>query len=332
MLQLQDGKVNVQKEQKQEFKNDKKAPTTMINDLSEADMEYLISKYPEHFIEKGLSLSRRQMTLGENRIDLLFKDARGAYLIVEIQKGLLDRKHLYRMLDYHDDLKIKYPNDRVELMIIANEIRGERKEKLKNHDIEFREIRMSEFIKFAETHDELGNLQSTKGRSVNQDMNTDNQPNDWAKAIKKSGTQTGLTDTKRMQLELWNQFKEYAIKKGAKINLSKAYHQNFYGIYFGVPRTRIELTVNTQANLLGCEIYIPNSKELYHSYHNQKDEIQKELGVELQWKPMPKNKASRIMITRKGYIDNRESWDEYLEWFLDQVLKFQKVFPKYVKK
>ncbi len=114
--------------------------------LSEKDMEDAICKNPEKYLgEPGLKLIARQYRIGSYIFDLLFEDRHGAKVIVEIQKGTLDRNHTYKILDYYDEYKEKNPNSFIELMIIANKIPYERRKRLDSKGISWKEIPESEF-------------------------------------------------------------------------------------------------------------------------------------------------------------------------------------------
>ena len=111
------------------------------NYFSEQDMEDLIAADPDKYIgEKGLILKARQYSIGSYRFDLLFKDRHGSKLLVELQKGTLDRNHTYKILDYYDEYKQKKPSEFVELMVIANRIPVERRNRLYSMGISFKEI------------------------------------------------------------------------------------------------------------------------------------------------------------------------------------------------
>ena len=113
--------------------------------LTEKGMEDAIAKNPEKYIEKGLKLLSRQYRIGQYIFDLLFEDRHGSKLIVELQKGTLDRNHTYKIMDYYDEYKDKNPNEFVELMIIANKIPRERRNRLSSYGISFKEIPETEF-------------------------------------------------------------------------------------------------------------------------------------------------------------------------------------------
>jgi hypothetical protein len=115
--------------------------------VSEKLMEDAISSDPGKYLkEKGLRLVARQYSIGSYFFDLLFEDRHGAKLIVELQKGTLDRTHTYKILDYYDEYKDNNPNSFIELMVIANRIPHERRRRLESHGISWMEIPESEFI------------------------------------------------------------------------------------------------------------------------------------------------------------------------------------------
>jgi predicted transport protein len=115
--------------------------------ILEKDMEDLIIENPQKYLdEPGLQLISRQYSIGNYRFDLLFEDRHGGKLIVEIQRGTLDRNHTYKILDYYDEYKSKNPCDFVELMLVANKIKRERRSRLKSHGISFKEIPEAIFL------------------------------------------------------------------------------------------------------------------------------------------------------------------------------------------
>ena len=115
--------------------------------LLEKDMEDLIIADPQKYLEEAeLHLISRQYSIGKYRFDLLFEDRHEGKLIVEIQRGTLDRNHTYKILDYFDEFKKNYQNDFIDLVIIANKIPRERRERLHSYGITFFEIPESVFL------------------------------------------------------------------------------------------------------------------------------------------------------------------------------------------
>ncbi len=115
--------------------------------LSEREMEDLVLEHSDELLEPGLELIQRQFAIGAYRFDLLFRDRRGAHMIVELQVGKLDRSHTYKILDYYEEYKFQHPDEYVELMVVATEIPVERKRRLTDHGIEHKEISLAEFLR-----------------------------------------------------------------------------------------------------------------------------------------------------------------------------------------
>jgi hypothetical protein len=115
--------------------------------LSEKDMEDQIADNPEKFLEeRSLRLLARQYSIGSYRFDLLFEDRHGGKLIVEIQKGTLDRDHTYKILDYYDEYRLANPRDHIDVLVVANQIPVERKRRLQDRGIAFVEIPVERFL------------------------------------------------------------------------------------------------------------------------------------------------------------------------------------------
>jgi len=110
-------------------------------------MEEAIISDPRKYIdEKGLKFIARQYHIGKYIFDLLFEDRHGGKLLVELQDGTLDRNHTYKILDYYYEYKGAHPEEFIDLMVIANIIPPERKKRLTDLGIAFKEIQRSDFI------------------------------------------------------------------------------------------------------------------------------------------------------------------------------------------
>ena len=142
----------------------------------------------------------------------------------------------------------------------------------------------------------------------------------------------GMIYIQDIQLEFWKGFKKYAESKSDSLRLTHEPHpQNWYNIGLGRPKAHISLTINVKSNLLRCEIYIPDSKELYNELFKQKDEIEADLNEKLEWMELPSKKASNIRISRPDNINEPYEREEQFEWFKTKAELFQKVFSKYIR-
>lgn len=82
---------------------------------------------------------------------------------------------------------------------------------------------------------------------------------------------------------------------------------------------------------IACEVYIPDSKQLFLDLSENKDAIENELSEELDWNELPDKKASRIKLVSKGDIFEQEQWLNYHSWMLEKVIDFQDVFSRHIK-
>lgn len=108
-------------------------------------------------IEKGLKLIKRDISAGREKIDFLFKDRFGRYLIVKL-KGNVDSKFISNFAIAVGNLsKLKnLKRDKIRIMIISNEINEDAKklcwimgiEYLSPNEILRKEIEFGESVKY----------------------------------------------------------------------------------------------------------------------------------------------------------------------------------------
>ena len=163
-------------------------------------------------------------------------------------------------------------------------------------------------------------------------FNIISEPNDWGKTLKKSEDGDAYSDLKLQQKEFWEQLKEYASHSKTRLNFGRtAKPQHWFNLAMGTSRCHIALTQNSQKQYVGCEIYIRNDKDLYNNFYTNKDNIEKDLGYEVEWMELPDATASRVIVTHKGDPRNKSKWEEYNMWLLKTAGEFASVFTKYIK-
>ena len=50
--------------------------------------------------------------------------------------------------------------------------------------------------------------------------------------------------------------------------------------------------------------------------------------MELDWREMPDNKVSRIIIFKEANLDNKADWKNQFKWFMEVCTKFKKIFKQ----
>jgi len=266
-----------------------------------------------------LQVIQTEASVGKFNVDILAEEENtGRKVVIENQLETTDHSHLGQIITYASGYDAEI------IIWIVKDVRDEHK-----HAIDWLNEHTDEKINFFVIKMELWQIGNSPFAPKFQIIS---KPNDWAKAIKKSAGQSALTDTKLLQLDFWNKFKEYAQSNNSKLRLRKAQPHNWYDISFGSSEAYISLTINSLSNQIACEVYIPDSKDLFYELEKQRDKIEQELGMKLDWMALEDKKASRIKISSKADINDSEKWNEYFDWLEDTASKFKKVFSKNVNR
>ena len=155
-------------------------------------------------------------------------------------------------------------------------------------------------------------------------------PNNWTKTVKKSADNK-KTSTDMLKYNYWTQVKETIDNKYTQFNSRKPSSYNFYDISIGTPLALISLTVNVRDSEVKAQLWINENKELFDYLYEFKDDIESEMGVDLDWIKSESKKSSQIRIIRKINISDESKWDESIKWQLDMASKFYDSFADRIK-
>ena len=152
------------------------------------------------------------------------------------------------------------------------------------------------------------------------------RPNDWGKQMKSI---TNLNDREQLLLSFWSNFNDYMSKNSEYIKhftIRKAQAQHWYDLSVGNSSYHICMTASVQKKRLSCGIYIPDDKELFHLFEENKDIFFKAFNEEGDWKEAAK--ATRIMIYKSIDISDESLWQSAYDWFLENAIKFKQTAKK----
>lgn len=133
-----------------------------------------------------------------------------------------------------------------------------------------------------------------------------------------------------LQMKFWSGFKQFTLENKSTFRTTRAYPKHWMDVGFGHTRCHICMTINTKSNLMTCELYINDSKNLFQKLLTNRVIIEQELGELLQWNELPDKKASRIKLIRKADLPNQENWNKYFTWLKDKAEDFINVFSKHL--
>jgi hypothetical protein len=142
-----------------------------------------------------------------------------------------------------------------------------------------------------------------------------------------------LTATKTKQLEFWQQLKELAAISSPDLKLRTPRPQHWFDIAIGRSDCFISLVLDSRKDTVGCQLYIPDSKDLFLLLLSNKEQIEMELAVAepIIWQELPGKKASRIGTLHRFHFSDVSTWDSAIEWLTNTASKFKKVFSEIIR-
>ena len=156
------------------------------------------------------------------------------------------------------------------------------------------------------------------------------RPNDWAKEIRKTAS---ANSTQQQRLEYWQAFNDYAFSDA---NFSRIFNKrkpttdHWMDFSIGSSACHIAVSQIQKRKAVDVELYINDDKELFKSLFAHKDEIEKNMEMELEWKELPERKASRILIEKTVDLDDRATWPEQFDYIMDTCIKMKRAFKRYL--
>lgn len=157
------------------------------------------------------------------------------------------------------------------------------------------------------------------------------QPNDFIKNNKSTNRDESMNKSQAQRVEFWNQFNNVIIERGKPFNIRKATTDHWYNVAIGTSDAHIDITLVNKDSLIGVELYIPDNKELFDKLFEKKENIESDLGFELDWRRLDKSKASRIVYCIKGLnFDDHSNYNELMNKIIDLVILMRNIFKKYI--
>lgn len=265
-----------------------------------------------------LNLIQTEASVGSFYVDILAEEENtGRKIIIENQLEITNHDHLGKIITYASGY------DAGVIIWVVKDAREEHRQA-----IDWLNEHTDEGVEFYLIQIELWQIENSPFAPKFEIIS---KPNDWAKAVRSSTDAGELSGIKVKQLEFWSNFKDFAKLRQTKLHLRKVYPQHWTDISVGSSDAHLALTINSPKNAFGVELYIPDSKDLYHKLYNRKAQIEVDLGENLEWMELPEKKASRLRILKEGEFDNESKWEDYFDWLLSMAEKFHRVLPKYIK-
>lgn len=260
----------------------------------------------------------KETYVGSYRCDLFAKDeTTGTKVIIENQLEISNHDHLGKIITYASGLDAKV------IVWIVKEARQEHRSAIEwlnnntNNNINFFLIEIHAY--------KIGNSDNAPMFQIIE------QPNDFIKNNKSTNSNESMNKSQSQRMEFWNQFNEILIKRGKPFNVRKATTDHWYNVAIGTSDAHIDITLVNKDSVIGVELYITDNKDLFDKLYQKKDEIELDLGFELEWRRLDNSKASRIVTFIKGLnFDNHSNYIDLMNKTIDLAVLMRDIFKKYI--
>lgn len=265
----------------------------------------------------GIQVLQTEASVGRFNVDILAEEENtGRKIIIENQLEMTDHGHLGQLITYAAGLDAEF------IVWIVRDVREEHQQA-----VDWLNEHTDEQINFFLVAIELWQIENSPPAPK---FNVISKPNEWKRAVHSSAQDGDLTDTKTRQLEFWQQLKEFAATSHPELKLRTPRPRHYFNIIIGRSYCHIALVVDSLKDKVRCELYIPDSKELYRTFLSCKTEIEADLDITepLEWMELPGKQASRIRATNGFRFADATTWEDAIRWLIETTIQFARVFSK----
>jgi len=155
------------------------------------------------------------------------------------------------------------------------------------------------------------------------------QPNEWSRVVIDQPPERGL-----LFLEFWEQFSGYLKEHSKILKPRKPAALPFISFGVGKQFTTLDASLTPTMQRIDVQIYLWGDRAIpnYEQPKENKDEIEKALGIPLSWIEGTDRKGRYIRVVRENCdINDRDSWPEQFRWITQTLEKFYQVFSPRIR-
>jgi hypothetical protein len=144
-----------------------------------------------------------------------------------------------------------------------------------------------------------------------------------------------LTPTKQLQLEYWQQFREYVQENSSVMKPQKPAACHWMNFSIGTSRAYPHVLLNSRDCMISIRLQInkgPDRMAIFHLLLQERERIETEIGSTLDWEELPDKHTSYISL-RKSNSDPtvKHNWPAQQKWMLEKLELFRSVFGERIK-
>ena len=270
----------------------------------------------ENALGMDLEVLEREKRVGKYKLDILARGVDdGRTVVVENQLGDSDHDHLGKAIAYAAGV------DADIIVWIASKFNDEHLDAVQwlnansREDVDLFAIRVEVWrIKDSPPAVRFNPLES---------------PSEWKEKARRAPGEVSERD--KLREEFWTAFRDRIEHTRTPLSLRKPQARHYYSNPIGVGGFHLSYYVNEDAEELGLKLIIEDSERAYEELRQQTSELEDELQQPIEWGEIRETQSGRmrsdLVITREADIENRDQWDDYFDWMLEQGTRFYEVFP-----
>ena len=165
-------------------------------------------------------------------------------------------------------------------------------------------------------------------------FNIISKSNEWSRSVAEEAKKETFSETKLLQQKFWQSLKDFGENSSdCSLRFQSPRPQHWYNFGVGRTDTKLVASVNSQTNkiIVGFESFGDTGTDYYNKLHDDRENIERELGFEPEWLPLEDKKVSAIWYRRDGNFKDESRWDEYHQWIIEHLEKMDAVFRPRVK-
>lgn len=161
-------------------------------------------------------------------------------------------------------------------------------------------------------------------------FNAIEQPSEWKEKAQRSRGE--LSERDQLREEFWTAFRDQIEEASTPLSSRKPYPSHYYSNPIGVGGYHMSFYIDEDESELGLELIFEDDAEGFEELRDHAEELERELDADLYWGELRETRTgkmrSELEVKRDADIEDREQWDEYFDWMLEQGRRFHEVFPE----
>lgn len=272
-------------------------------------------------LDMELELEAIETNVGPFRADILCKNADGgAWVLIENQLERTNHSHLGQLLTYAAGLNA------VTICWIAARFTEEHRATLDW----LNEITDDRF-RFFGLEVELLRIIGTS--PVAPKFNIVSKPNAWSRSVTELADSKSVTPRKQVQREFWSALMQRLDERRSPIRSKKPQPESWMQFSIGRSEFCLEARLHSSEKWIAVHLVMqgPNAVAHYALLEQQREEIDRELGKDLEWRPSPKKEQHVRLRRTDADSTKRENWPDQLIWMVSTLEAFDKAFRQRLK-